>query len=206
MELTAVLFDLGGVVLEWEPERAFEQVLEAAAVPAFMERVGFHAWNRGQDAGRPLAEAEDELAARFPDDADAIRGYRRHFPLTLTGEVPGTSAVLADLAAAGVPLAALTNWSAETFPVARRRFEVLDRFATIVVSGEERLAKPDPAIFALACDRAAFEPARTVFVDDSAANIAAAGSLGLTGLLFTGAGRLREDLVGLGLLPPDGRG
>lgn len=202
MEKSAVLFDLGGVVLEWEPERAFEQVLDAAAVPAFMERVGFAAWNRRQDAGRPFDEAEEELAARFPDDADAIRGYRRYFALTLTGEVPGTSAVLAELAAAGVPVAALTNWSAETFPVARSRFGVLDRFATIVVSGEERLAKPDPAIFALACARAGFEPARTVFVDDSAANVAAAESLGLTGLLFTGADRLRNDLVGLGLLPP----
>ncbi len=203
MELSAVLFDLGGVVLQWEPERAFEQVLDAAAVPAFLARVGFDAWNRAQDAGRPFAEAEAELAARFPDDADTIRAYRRHFASTLTGEVPGTAAVLADLAAARVPLAALTNWSAETFPVAQSRFAVLDRFATIVVSGAERLAKPDPAIFRLACRRAGFEPARTVFVDDSPANVAAARGIGLTGLRFTGAARLRDDLTGLGLLPAD---
>jgi 2-haloacid dehalogenase len=201
MELDAVLFDLGGVVLEWEPERAFEHVMDASDVPAFMDRVGFAAWNRAQDAGRSWAEAEASLITRFPADADAILAYRRHFESTLTGMVPGTAAVLEELAAADVPIAALTNWSAETFPLAKDRFEILDRFATIVVSGEEQLAKPDPAIFTLACERAGFAPSRTVFVDDSSGNVEAAETIGLTGLVFTDADRLRADLVRLGLLP-----
>nr|WP_300142570.1 HAD family phosphatase [Propionicimonas sp.] len=201
MELNAVLFDLGGVVLEWEPERAFEHVMDASEILAFMDRVGFAAWNHAQDAGRSWAEAETTLIARFPADADAILAYRRHFEATLTGTVPGTPAILDELAAADVPIAALTNWSAETFPVARDKFEILDRFATIVVSGEEQLAKPDPAIFVLACERAGFTPSRTVFVDDSPGNVEAAETVGLTGLVFTDADRLRADLVRLGLVP-----
>jgi 2-haloacid dehalogenase len=200
MELDAVLFDLGGVVLEWEPERAFEHVMDAGEIPGFMDRIGFSEWNRAQDAGRSWAEAEVELIDRFPADADAIRSYRRHFEATLTGMVPGTPAVLEELTAAGVPIAALTNWSAETFPLAREKFEILDRFATIVVSGEEHLAKPDPAIFVLACERAGFTPSRTVFVDDAPGNVEAAGTAGLTGLHFTDADQLRADLVRLGLL------
>ena len=146
----SVLFDLGGVVVAWEPARAYAEVLDPAAVEAFMRRIDFPTWNRSHDAGRSFDVAEQELLDRFPGDEAAIRAYRRNFDATLTGLVPGTGAVLAELQQAGVTCAALTNWSAETFPVARRRFGLLRRFAGILVSGEERLAKPDPAIFALA--------------------------------------------------------
>jgi 2-haloacid dehalogenase len=114
--------------------------------------------------------------------------------------VPGTSAVIAELQGAGVGLTALTNWSGETFPVAHSRFGILRRFADIVVSGDEKLLKPDPAIFALACERAGIAPEQAVFVDDSAANVAAATSFGLTGLRFVDAEGLRADLVRLDLL------
>lgn len=200
--MDAVIFDLGGVVLGWEPERAFEQVVDAAQVPGLMERIGFHDWNRDNDARGSLLEAEDELVARFPADADAIRGYREHFAVSLTGMVPGTAAVIAELDATGVPLFALTNWSGQYFPVARARFGVLDRFRDIVVSGHEEIAKPDPRIFAIACERNGLDPARTLFIDDAAANVAAAQAFGLNTVAFTGADRLRADLVGLGLLGP----
>ena len=201
MRYDAVIFDLGGVVLDWEPERAFEQVLPADDVPALIERIGFHAWNSANDSGRDFAQAEQELIRRFPADAAAILAYRKHFTVSLTGMVPGTSAVIAELNRAGVPIVALTNWSGETFPTARDRFGILNRFAEIVVSGDERLAKPDPEIFAVACTRAGLEPGRTVFIDDSPANVEAADRFGLHALLFNGADQLRGQLESQGLLP-----
>jgi len=126
--------------------------------------------------------------------------YRQHFAETLTGMVPGTGALIAELAQNAVHLVALTNWSAETFPHALQRFGLLRRFEGIVVSGAERLAKPDPAIFELLCRRYAVDPSRCAFVDDSPANVAAAASVGMRGIQFTDADRLRADLVDLGLL------
>jgi len=198
----SVLFDLGGVVVRWEPAGAFVGVLPPAEVEAFLSRTDFGTWNRAADAGQPFAEVEAELLARFPDDGAAIGAYRQNFHRTLTGLVPGTGAVLAELQQAGMTCAALTNWSAETFPVAQQRFGLLRRFAGVLVSGAERLAKPDPAIFRLALARFDLDPAGCVFVDDSPANVEAASALGLTGLHFTGADRLRAELEQLGLLGP----
>ncbi|MCB0912888.1 MAG: HAD-IA family hydrolase [Propionibacteriaceae bacterium] len=202
MERTAVIFDLGGVVLNWVPERAFEQVMDAGEVPPLLERIGFHDWNKANDAKDALADAEAELVALHPDDADAIRAYRTHFLHSVVGMVPGTAAVIAELQQAGVAVSALTNWSGELFAVARPWFGVLDRFADIVVSGHESIAKPDHRIFALACERGGLDPARTVFVDDSPANVVAADDFGLRGLRFHSADQLRTDLVELGLLGP----
>ena len=196
----AVIFDLGGVVLRWEPHRAYEQVLAPELVAEFMARIDFPVWNQRHDGGQTFALGEQDLVERFPADEAAILAYRTHFPATLTGMVPGTGAVIAELARAGVGLFALTNWSAETFPYAQQRFGLLRRFAGILVSGAEALAKPDPAIFTLALDRFELDPAATVFVDDSPVNVRAAQGVGLTGLEFSDATRLRHDLVDLGLL------
>jgi 2-haloacid dehalogenase len=198
----AVLFDLGGVVIGWDPVRAYTQVLPAAEVPGFMAAIDFPGWNARNDAGRSFATSEQELVDRFPEHEAAVLAYRRHFAHTLTGLVPGTGAVIAELQQAGVALAALTNWSAETFPVARKRFGLLRRFAGVLVSGEEGLAKPDPAIFALALTRFGFSAERTTFVDDSTANVVAARAAGLTAVHFLDAVQLREELVAIGLLAP----
>lgn len=196
----AVVFDLGGVVLRWEPRRAYEQVLAPELVGEFMTRIDFPGWNQRHDGGRSFADGERDLVERFPADEATILAYRAHFPATLTGAVPGTGAVIAELARAGVGLYALTNWSAETFPHAQQRFGLLRRFSDILVSGAEQLAKPDPAIFTRALDRFGLDPAGTVFVDDSPVNVRAAGTVVLTGLDFSDATRLRRDLVDLGLL------
>lgn len=202
MSDAAVLFDLGGVLIGWDPTRAFTPVMPAAQVPEFLTEIGFAAWNRRHDAGLPYAEGERELVDRFPQHEAAVRAYRQHFGATLTGPVPGTAAVVAELQQAGVRLAALTNWSAETFPVARERFGILRRFAGVLVSGEEGLAKPDPAIFALALERFGFDAAACTFVDDAAVNVAAAREAGLRAVQFHDADQLRHDLVALGLLGP----
>lgn len=197
---STVVFDLGAVVLQWDPRGPYEQVLPAAEVPAFLARIDFETWNRRHDAGRPFEVGERELIEQFPDSATAVRAYRQHFGHSLTGPVPGTGAVIAELQHAGARLLALTNWSAETFPHAQERFGLLQRFEAIVVSGQELLAKPDPAIFELLLQRHRVDPARTVFVDDSPANVATAASMGITALLFIDADRLRSELVELGLL------
>lgn len=198
-----VVFDLGAVVLGWDPVPAFGTVLPVEQVPSFLELIDFRAWNHLQDAGRPFEVGEAELIEQFGEQhATAIRAYRENFEKTLTGMIPGTGAVIAELQQAGVRLLALTNWSHETFPHARRRFGLLRRFEDILVSGAERLAKPDPAIFELLVRRYGLEPARTVFVDDVPANIGGAESVGLTGIRFTDSGALRERLVELGLLGP----
>jgi 2-haloacid dehalogenase len=178
-------------------------VLPAAEVPAFFERVGFFAWNAKLDAGGSFAEAEEELVARFPDDREAILAYRRNFDLTVPGYVPGTLALLDTLRRHDITVGALSNWSAETFTGTRDRFDALERFDALVVSGIDGVIKPEPASFALACDRLGVEPANAVFIDDSVVNVAAARAYGLTALLFTGAERLRDDLAALGLPVPD---
>lgn len=198
--LTTVVFDLGGVVLGWAPERAYEEVMPSADVPGFLAAIDFADWNRRHDAGQPFAAGEAELVERFPGSAAAVLAYRQHFDRTLTGMVAGTGAVIAELELAGVRLLALTNWSAETFPHALRRFGLLQRFEGIVVSGAEQLAKPDPAIFQLLFRRYHLEPTSCGYVDDSAANVATAADLGMAALHFTDAERLRSDLEGLGLL------
>ncbi len=165
-----VIFDLGGVVLSWDPVLAFNAVVDTDAAQRLMRDVDFSAWNRRNDAGRRYAEGEAEVADTWPEYAEAITAYRRHFDRTLTGTVPGTSAVVAELARAGVRLLGLTNWSDETFPVAQRRFGILRRLEAIVVSGREGLAKPDPRLYRLLLDRYAVDAASAVFVDDNEAN------------------------------------
>ncbi len=197
-----VFFDLGRVVLDWVPERPFARVMDPELVPGFMERVDFYEWNRQADNGRPYPEIEADWCARFPADAEAILAYRRFNDDSIPNLVPGVWALVAELQQHYIKVGALSNWSADTFTDIRRRFRVLDRFDALIVSGFEGVAKPDPAIFALACERLAVQPAHAVFIDDIQANVDAAIACGLHAVLFTGAAQLRADLAALGLPVP----
>jgi len=200
VSLTTVVFDLGGVVLRWEPHRAFHGVLEPDDVQPFLDEVDFRSWNHQHDAGRPFAEGVLELSQRFPHHAEAIAAYPRNHHLAITGQMDATVAVIDQLRHRGVRLLALTNWSAETFPWARRRFGVLQQFEGIVVSGEEGVAKPDPRVYRVLLDRYQVQPDAAVFVDDMQVNVDAAIALGMHGLRFTSAEVLHADLRRLGLL------
>jgi 2-haloacid dehalogenase len=136
-----------------------------------------------------------ELVERHPEHAADIAAYHERWPEMLAGDLRGSVELLAELRAAGVPLYALTNWSAETFAVTRNRFEWLDWFDGMLLSGEEGMTKPDPAIFRLLLDRFGLDPGATVFVDDSEANVAAARELGIDAVRFTGPGQLRRELT-----------
>ena len=198
-----VVFDLGGVLVEWDPRLLYRSLLGSdEEVEAFLEEVDFAGWNHRQDAGeRTWAEAVAEHAERHPHHEHLLAAYPERFAETLGGPIHGTVEVLDELHAAGVRLLALTNWSAELYPHASERFPFLERFEAIVVSGEERLAKPDPALYRVLLERHGVAAARSVFVDDREVNVEAATAEGMTGVLFTDPATLRADLVRLGLLP-----
>jgi 2-haloacid dehalogenase len=196
----AVVFDLGGVLIHWDPRHLYRRLLpDDEEVEAFLDEVGFLAWNHEQDAGAGWAEAVASHSARFPHRAELLAAYPARFPETLAGQVEGTVALVQELHAAGTRLVGLTNWSAELFPHAEETFAFLELFEGVLVSGREGVAKPDPAVFALLLERYRLDPAATVFVDDSPVNVAAAESAGLVALLFTDPEQLRRDLRRLGL-------
>lgn len=194
------MFDLGGVLIDWNPRHLYRQLFDdAEAMERFLSQVCSPEWNERQDAGRPWREAVADLIARHPDQAEMITAYHQRWPEMLSGEMPDSVAVLEELKSQGLRLYALTNWSHETFPVARKRFAFLDWFEGIVVSGEERVIKPDPAIFHRLLTRYAITPSRAVFIDDSPRNVAVASAVGFRALRFMDADRLRQDLIALGL-------
>jgi 2-haloacid dehalogenase len=199
----AVVFDLGGVLVQWDPARIYRSILgDDDQVEDFFDEVGFSQWNHSVDAGeRTWAEAVADLTARYPHRGELIAAYPARFAESLVGQVDGTVAILRELHDAGVRLVALTNWSAELFPHALERYDFLGLFEAIVVSGQERIAKPDPRIYHLVLDRHHLDPARTVFVDDRLVNVAAARSVGMQGFRFTDPEQLRHDLAGAGALP-----
>lgn len=200
-EIRTVLFDLGGVLVDWNPRHLYRQVFaDETAMEQFLATVCTQAWNEEQDAGRPFHDAVELLIARHPQHAAAIRAYDLRWDEMLQGAIAESVAILGELRARGVPLFALTNWSAEKFPLARARFAFLGWFDGILVSGEEKLKKPDPRIFQLAIQRFGLDPARTLYVDDAAKNIAAAARLRFKTHRFVEADGLRKRLVTGGLL------
>lgn len=198
----AVLFDLGGVLVDWNPRYLYREIFaDASAMEEFLGAVCTQAWNEEQDLGRPFAEGVRLLTARHPHWAAEIRAYDERWHEMLKGPIAESVALLGELRERGAGLYALTNWSAEKFPIARARFAFLEWFSGIVVSGEVRLKKPDPRIFDLAIRRFRLDPAATLFVDDGAHNVAAAARLGFRAHHFTGAAELRRALVAHRLLP-----
>ncbi len=201
--MTTVVFDLGGVVVIWDPVPAVAAVVGQERAERFVHGTDFDfaAWNHAQDAGRSWADAEAAATASHPDLAEEIAAYRAHFALSLPGLVPGTAAILRDLRARGVRLVALTNWSAETIHHGPELFpEVFALFDDVVVSGEEGVAKPDPRIFEVLGRRLGHPIEGVFYVDDSAGNVAAARDAGMDAVQFTDAGALLGELRRRGLL------
>jgi 2-haloacid dehalogenase len=197
-----VIFDLGGVLIEWDPRHLYRKLFagDEAAMEHFLANVCTHEWNRGQDAGRSFAEGAALLKADHPDKAELIDAYGARFAEMMPGPVAGSVEILAELRARGTPLYALTNFSVETYPPAFARFGFLRWFRGVVVSGEVRAIKPNPEIFHALLDTHAIDPRRAVFIDDVPANAAAATALGIHGIAFTTPEALRAELVALGLL------
>jgi 2-haloacid dehalogenase len=200
--LRAVLFDVGGVLVDWNPRHLYRRLFsDERTMEEFLATVCTQAWNEEQDLGRPFVEGVRLLTERHPHWADQIRAYDAHWDEMLKGPIADSVILLGELRERGVALFALTNWSAEKFAVSRARFAFFEWFGGIVVSGEERLKKPDPRIFRLAARRFGLEPAATLFVDDSAPNVDAAAGLGFRTHRFVDAPAMRRALVEHGLLP-----
>jgi 2-haloacid dehalogenase len=199
---TAVVFDVGNVLYGWDPEAFLvSQVADDVARLRFIEDTDLFAWHETLDAGRPYDEAAAELSEKFPEYAHLIAAWSDRFGETITGPVPGTHEIVAELEVKGVPLYAITNFSADFWPPFRaQEAAFFDRFRGIVVSGEVRLLKPDPAIYYLALDRFRLRPADVLFIDDRAINVAGAEAVGMKAHLFTGADDLRARLAAEGLL------
>jgi 2-haloacid dehalogenase len=198
----AVVFDVGHVLYDWDPRFLYEKLIgEREALDDFLARVVTREWHFQHDAGRPFAETSAELAAAYPEHHHLIRQFGPRFGETIPGPIPGMVELVEELDRAGVPLFAITNFSAEFWePFRVREAALFDRFRDIVVSGAERVVKPDPAIFSLALARFGLKPGEALFVDDRAENVAAGEAAGLIGHVFSDAGALRAVLVESGLL------
>jgi 2-haloacid dehalogenase len=201
-QITTIVFDLGNVLVRWDPYGPFAGRLPAADAEAFLVGFDFMAFNHLQDAGRTWADARIALAAEAPEHVDALDVYVEHFADTLRGPVAGMAEVVRDLADAGIRLLGLTNWPAETFHLAQPAAPAIGLLEDVLVSGREGVAKPDAAIFALLVERYGLDPRRTIFVDDAERNVAAAAAAGLEAIHFVAADELRAQLVAHGVPVP----
>jgi 2-haloacid dehalogenase len=196
-----VVFDIGNVLVLWEPRALYRKIFATEEeVERFIANVCNHDWNLEQDRGRSFAEAVIETSARFPQHADAIAAYDRRWHETVLGPIEGSVEILEELEQHGTPLFAITNFNQHKFKETLERFPFLRRFRDIVVSGDERLLKPDPAIYRRLLERNALAAADCVFIDDSAKNVTGAEAVGMKGIHFTGPEALRADLARMGLL------
>ncbi len=199
--MKTVIFDLGGVLIDHDPRYLYRSLFEHEhEISDFLDNVCTVEWNEMQDAGRTIAEATAERIALYPDHADLIRAYYERWPEMLNGAVDGTVEILDELRGNNMPLYALTNFSAETFVTARTIYDFLDWFQGILVSGEEKLIKPDPRIYERMLDRFNIDPADAIFIDDRKKNVVAASNLGIHGIHFSTSEKLRADLLAIGCL------
>jgi 2-haloacid dehalogenase len=196
----AVVWDVGHVLYDWDPRYLYEKLIpDPDRLDWFLAHVVTRPWHFQHDAGRPFAETSAELIAAYPDEAELIAAYGPRWLETIPGPVPGTHALVEALAAAHVPQYGITNFSGEFWDRFRPTAPLFDHFRDIIVSGHERLVKPDPAIFALAQARFGLGPGEALFVDDNAANVVAAEAAGWHAHRFTDAGVLRNALAAHGL-------
>ncbi len=200
-QVEAVVFDVGRVLYQWQLSALFDKLIaDQAERDWFLANVVTEQWHFQHDEGRPLSDMVPERQAQFPDHAHLIDAYATRFNETIPGPMPGSLELVARLDEAGVPLYAITNFGAEFWAMFRPTAPVFDRFRDIVVSGDEKLAKPDPAIFDLAARRFGHAPGAMLFIDDNAVNIAGAAALGWQVHHFDDAATLERDLTARGLI------
>lgn len=195
----AVLFDLGNVLVRWDPFLPYEGRYSREEVERFFREADFMGLNHAQDAGEPWPSVRARLGERRPDLVPMLDVYLADHRESVPGEVPGADGTVRGLRAAGVRVFGLTNWGAENWHVAAEQAPVIHLLEGVVVSGHEKVAKPDPGAFARAVERFGLDPARTLFTDDSPRNVDAAGALGFRVHLFRGHAELAEHLRTLGI-------
>jgi 2-haloacid dehalogenase len=199
----AIIFDFGGVLVNWDPHQVFLKYFsnDIQAIDHFLTEINFPAWNLEQDRGHPFKQAVAELSAQFPQYAHLIRAYDVEWEESITGDIPGTVELLHRLKAAGYALYGLTNWNLGKYSIVRHKYAFFDLFDDIIVSGEVKLAKPDPAIFQLLLQKINRLPQDCLLIDDSPKNIEAAREMGFVSVLFTTPENLETELFRLNVFP-----
>ena len=201
MKINNIIFDFGGVLLDWNPHYIYDPYFgDAEKAEWFLTHICTFEWNQQHDGGRPIAEGVAELTAQYPEWAKEIALYYDQFLTAISGQIPGMEELIKQLKASGLHTYGLTNWSAETFALVRPKYPVLDLMEDIIVSGEEKVMKPDPEIFRRALLRFRIQPSDTLFIDDNPANTAAAEALGIHTLTFQNPETLANDLRRDGIL------
>lgn len=201
-EIDAIIFDLGGVLIDWNPSYVFDKMFsDEEQKKHFFENICTHEWNEKQDAGRPLTEATEELVHKHPEWKEYIEAYYGRWEEMLGGPIHETVEVFRQLKDSGrYKIYALTNWSAELFPIALERYEFLHWFDGRVVSGEEKTRKPFPEFYQLILDRFQLIPEETLFIDDNLRNAEAAEKIGLKTIRFHSPSQLKNELIQMGIL------
>ena len=194
--INTIIFDLGGVLIDWNPNYVFDQIFDSEERKRyFFENICTSDWNEQQDAGRSLQEGTEMLVAQHPEWEHEIRAYYGRWREMLGGPIDDTVDILKQIKAADSHrLYALTNWSAETFPIAQELYDFLNWFEGIVVSGVEKTRKPFAGFYQILLDRYRVDPAKAIFIDDNFRNVKAASSLGIHGIHFQSATQLKKEL------------
>ncbi len=190
-----IIFDFGGVLVDWNPKYVYKDYFnDDQKMEWFLNEICTPAWNGEQDRGRTMAEGTAWLLARHPEYSEAIKLYYDKWETMLKDAIPGMENLIKRLKMSGLKLYGLTNWSAENIHIAYDRFPVFNYFDGIVVSGEEKLLKPDKRLYFRLLDRYHLRASECVFIDDNPLNVSAAESIGIKGIVFHDADTLELEL------------
>ena len=201
MPAKTIIFDFGGVLVDWSPRYLYKKIFSSETeMEWFLSNVCTPEWNQAMDAGKPFAEGIAELCERFPGFKEQISAFYERWPEMLGGEITSSVGILSELKAGGYHIYGLTNWSAETIPLAYSRFGFFQQLDGIVVSGEEKVIKPDPEIFRILLKRYDLKPEDCIFIDDNHENITVANELSIDSIHFTDPDNLSDELRKRGVL------
>lgn len=195
--IKAIIFDFGGVLVDWNPRNLYKHYFtnNPGAMEDFLTEINFMEWNAQQDKGRPFSEGVAILSKKFPQHSNLIHAYHEDWINSIIGQIDGSVEILVSLKKKGYPIYGLSNWSAETFPLARKRYPVFELLDDYVISGDINLIKPDAAIFQHALKKFGRTAQECLFIDDSKPNIVTAKMLGLDAILFEAPAQLRDELT-----------
>ncbi len=201
--IKAIIFDYGNVLLDWNPRNVYRRYFpnDPDGMERFLQEVDFMEWNAQQDKGRPFAEGVAILSKQFPQYADLIRAYHEHWIDSIGDAFTGTVEILKQLKKAGYLLYGFSNWSAETFPYARAKYDFFDLFDDMVISGAVGYVKPEPEIYQIMLDKIGRPAQECLFIDDSLPNISQANTMGFVTIHFQSPAQLEDELKRLGIMP-----
>jgi 2-haloacid dehalogenase len=196
----SIIFDFGGVLIDWDPSRVYRQYFATEQeISRFYQETGIYELNKEMDRGLPFAEALADLAEKFPHHAEPIWYWRDRWIQMIAGPISASVMILESMHRQGYDLYGLTNWSHETFPLVYEQYAFFQLFKDIVVSGREKLIKPEPAIFQLLLNRNQLEAKNCLFIDDNQANVEAAIALNIDAIQFISAAELQQQLIKRGI-------